>query len=456
MVATNASGSISFDGLATGLKTNEIVDAMVEAHKAPMRQLDKREEVLKAHKAAYEQVAKLATALDETANSMALASTFVTHEARSSNEAVLRVSAGQGARPGLYTLEVKALATGQRSFSAPQATDTGPSTLSAGTIGWSVNGQRFALDIEAEESLSHIADRINELAGHVSVSKLYDGEAYRLQLTATEVGTQNAVVFEQDDTGLKLSDPRLLVQPAQDATFVLDGVTTIKRSDNVINDVLEGLTFVLEEEGGPVRVKVTQNLDAMGEQIKSFVKAYNEIITTVSGHTRYEGKQDSKKIVGDSTLSNFMRSLQQAVSRPVGGTNDAINALSAIGITTGRDGQLTIDEAKMAAVITNNSAQVTKVFGRDFSRNTPGVCSRVHEVVRSFAGQGTGQLHGKNKSIESQTQAIVRRRAQLQIQADKYEEGLRKQFSDLEKNMSILKSQNSFLEAQANNGNRKN
>src|SRR4051812_37711106 len=182
MVATNASGSISFDGLASGLKTNEIIDAMVEAHKTPMRQLDKREEVLQAHKAAYTQVATLTTALDDAAKSMGMASTFITQEARSSNEEVLRVTAGQGARPGLYTIDVKSLATGQRSFSAPQQSDTGPSTLTAGTIAWSVNGERFSLDISEHESLSHIADRINEMPGHISVSKLFDGETYRLQL----------------------------------------------------------------------------------------------------------------------------------------------------------------------------------------------------------------------------------------------------------------------------------
>jgi flagellar hook-associated protein 2 len=384
-----------------------------------------------------------------------MATTFITQEARSSNEEVLRVTAGQGARPGLYTIDVKSLATGQRSFSAPQQSDTGPSTLTAGTIAWSVNGERFSLDISEHESLSHIADRINEMPGHISVSKLFDGETYRLQLNGTEVGAKNALVFEEDDTGLNLSDPLLLVQPAQDATFVLDGATTIKRPDNVINDVLDGLTFVLEDVGPPVRVKVTQNLTAMGDQIKSFVEAYNEVISAVAAYTRFEGKHDPRKLSGDSTLTNLLRSLQQAVSRPVAGSHDAINALSAIGISTAKDGKLVLDEARMTAVITSHSPQVAKLFGHDFSRNTPGITARVSEVVRSYAGQGTGQLSSKNKSIESQTQEIVRRRAQLQVQADKYEENLRKQFTDLEKNMSILKSQNSFLEAQANNGNKK-
>lgn len=455
MVATSASGSISFDGLASGLKTNEIVDAMVEAQKAPVRQLDRREEVLKAHKAAYAEVATLAGALDEAAKNMAVASSFVTYAARSSNEDVLKVSAGAGARAGLYAIDVKQLATGQRSFSATQPSDTEPSDLAAGRISWSVDGEAFGIEVEAHDSLSDIADRINDLAGRISATLLFDGDAYRLQLTGTLVGRKNAVVFDTDTTGLRLDDPDLLVQPAQDATLVLDGVTTIRRSDNVINDVLKGLTFSLEDEGDKVRVKVTQDLDAMAEQIEKFTERYNEVVRAVSGHLRYEGKHDPKKMSGDSTFSNLLRGLQQAVTRPVSGATSAINAFSMIGITTSKEGTLSLDQARLKEVITSSPQAVEKLVGNDRRSGSTGVGQRVSEEIKRYMGTGVGQVHGKNKSIETQMEAIARRKQQMEVHSERYEASLRKQFADLERNMSKLKSQNSFLEGQANNRNNK-
>lgn len=454
MVATSASGSISFDGLASGLKTNEIVDAMVEAQKSPVRQLDRREDVLKAHKAAYAEVSSLAGTLDEAAKSMAVASSFITFAARSSNEDVLKVSAGAGARPGLYTIDVKQLATGQRSFSAAQKSDTEPSDLNAGVLRWSVNGESFAVEVAEHDSLSAIADRINDTTGRLSASMLFDGDAYRLQLTGTQVGRKNAVVFEEDLTGLRLHDPDLLVQPAQDATLVLDGVTTIRRSENVINDVLNGLTFSLEDEGDRVRVKVTQDLDAMAEQIEKFTERYNEVVRAITGHLRYEGKPDPKKMSGDTVLSNLVRGLQQAVTRPIPGNGRALSSFSMMGITTTKEGTLTVDHARLKDVITSSPQGVEKLVGHDRQNGTTGVGQRVSDEIKKFMGTGVGQVHGKNKSIETQIEAIGRRKQQMEVHSERYEASLRKQFADLEKNMSKLKSQNSFLESQANNRNK--
>lgn len=454
MVATNASGSISFDGLASGLKTNEIIDAMVEAQKAPLRQLDKREDVLKAHKAAYAEVAKLSGALDEAAKKMAVASSLVTYAARSSNEDVLKVEAGSGARPGLYTIDVKQLATGQRSFSATQASDTEPSELKAGTLRWTVDKEAFEVEVAEHDSLTTIADRINDLAGKVSATLLFDGDAYRLQLTGTQVGRKNAVVFDEDTTGLHLDDPALLVQPAQDATLLLDGVTTIRRSDNVINDVLKGLTFSLEEEGDKVRVKVTQDLDAMAEQITEFTERYNEVVRAVGGYLRYEGKHDPKKMSGDTMFSNLLRGLQQAVTRPIPGSARKLNAMSMIGIVSIKDGTLSVDHARLKEVITSNPQAVEKLVGQDRQAGTTGVGQRISDEVKKFMGTGVGQVHGKNKSIETQMESIAKRKQQMEVHTERYEESLRKQFADLEKNMSKLKSQNSFLESQANNRSR--
>jgi flagellar hook-associated protein 2 len=454
MVATNGSGSITFDGLASGLKTNEIIDAMVEAQKAPLRQLDRREEVLEAHRAAYEEIASLIGVIDEKAGAMSASTAFIAYTARSSDEDVLRVTAGQGARSGIYAIDVEQLASSQRTLSSPQSSDVGPSSLKAGSLGWRVGESHYTVEVKDGQSLESVANAINEAGGQMFATLLFDGEAHRIQLTGAYVGEINAMMFDEDLCGLDFHDPKNLVQPAQDAVLVLDGVTRVRRSENVINDILTGLTFSLEDPGH-VRVRVTEDAAAMVEQIEAFAEAYNAAVTAISGHTRFEGKHDPKKLSGDSTLSTLTRSLQTAVSRPISNCPGPINALSAIGLSTARDGTLDVDKSKLMKVVTQQAAVVAKVFGRDYSRNTPGIAQRVHDVVRQYATAGSGQLHTKSKTIENQNEAVVRRRAQMQVHADKYEEGLRKKFTDLERNMAKLKSQNSFLQAQSNNGDKK-
>jgi flagellar hook-associated protein 2 len=456
MVASAGSGSISFDGLSSGLNTNEIVESMVEASKSSMRQLEKREEVLSAHKSAYEDVSHLVQELEKQVSSLGTASSFVTRTAKSSNEEILRASAGVGAINGVYQIEVKSLASGQRSFSAPQPSATEPTDLKEGTIAWSVGEDQYQVDISAGATLQDVVNAINGTGGGIQATLLFDGDVHRLQLTGVQVGVKKRIIFAQDDTGLALADPKNIVHQARDAELVLDGITTIHRPDNVINDVLAGMSFVLEDEGPPVRVRVTENTGAMSDQIKEFVKAYNEVITAVGKYTRYEGKHDPKKLAGDSTLANLTQSLQQSITRPVSGSRGPISAITHLGITTNREGKLDVDDAKLNYAVVNQTTYVTKLFGRDIARKTPGISARLHDVTAKFASTGSGQLSAKTKSIDTQKEGMVRRRAQMQVHADKYEETLRKQFTDLEKNMSKLKSQNGFLQGQANNGGNKN
>lgn len=456
MAPTSGSGSVTFDGLASGIKTNEIVDAMVEASKASMRQLDRNEEKAAAHKKAYESLTAHVTDLNETARSMGSAMSFISQQAKSSDESILRVTAGQGAVPGVYTIEVKNLATGQRSFSAPQATADKPALLLPGRVSWTAGEQKHAIDVPALASLQDVADAINDQGGGLSASILNDGRQYRLQLTGTGVGEKNAIKFHPNLTGLQLDDPKNVVQPAQDATFVLDGMTTIRRGDNTINDVLAGLTFVLEDTGPPVRVRVTQDEGAMAEQVHKFVQAYNVVNEAMVRYTRFEGKHDPMKLAGDSTLNALMQSLHQAVSRPVAGATGKITAMSHIGISSARDGGLEIDETRLQASIANDSRSVAKLFGRDVTRNTPGIAQRIDNVAQKYTPAAGGQLRDRVKRLDEQSESNAKRRVQLELQAERYEASLRKQFADLEKNMSKLKGQNSFLEAQANNRNNKN
>ncbi|MBI3090164.1 MAG: flagellar filament capping protein FliD [Candidatus Tectomicrobia bacterium] len=182
-----------------------------------------------------------------------------------------------------------------------------------------------------------------------------------LTLTANNQGggALNFGTFAVTTTG---SDRELVA--GRDATIVLDGLE-MTRSSNSISDVAAGVTLNLKAaaSGTTINVSIGHDSDAMIEDIEAFVDAYNDVFSFINEQNTFdEETQQGGALFGDSTLLGVRRTLTTIIGRTVSGVAGDYNSLSRVGITSDRDGILSINSSTLRSVIESNFNDVLKLF----------------------------------------------------------------------------------------------
>jgi flagellar hook-associated protein 2 len=444
-----SSSSVSFNGLQSGLDSGAIVESAVKVAEQPKRHLERQQAILTAHVKTYGQISAQLKALQSTAQQMTSHTTLEHLAAHSSSPHVVTATAGGGATLGQNKVQVVALAAAQRTYSAPVASAVDGAMLGSGSfVMRTADGRSLVRDVDDTTTLTDISEAINNAGLGAQAVLIYDGQAYRLQVTATASGQAQALTFEDDGLTLGLSDPNNTSQKAQDAQFILDGFSTISRPTNVISDVIPGLTLQLHTVSSDVQTVSTQiDADAIVNQVDQFVSSYNALQTSLAQATHYDGVTDRAKSVGDTTLITLSRTLQQTIGRPIAQLTGDIKALPQVGLASQKDGTLKLDRVKLRQAIDQDPQGVGRLFVFDPTTQTRGVASQIDKLATNYTTVGTGVLTNSIDSMMRQHEALQVQIGKIETNVKKYEATLKDRYTQLEKDMAQIKSQNNYIEA---------
>lgn len=149
---------------------------------------------------------------------------------------------------------------------------------------------------------------------------------------------------------------------AQNAVFEVNGISVSKAS-NTVTDVIQGVTFTLGKESSTATLTVAQDTAGISGSITSFVTAYNELAKTLKNVSAYDAaSKQAATLQGDSTVRTLQSQLRGLLGASVVGTSGALTTLSAIGITTQKDGSLAINQTKLNSVLASNFSDVASLF----------------------------------------------------------------------------------------------
>lgn len=112
---------LSFDGLITGLNTQEIIEALVSIKRAPAERLAARREVESNRLTAIQGLNASVLGIQVAANGLRTADAFRARQAASTNTSIASVVATSDAELGSFTLSVQQLARAQQISSDPVA-----------------------------------------------------------------------------------------------------------------------------------------------------------------------------------------------------------------------------------------------------------------------------------------------------------------------------------------------
>lgn len=441
-------------GLGSGVDINTIVESTVEAEKAPKqaqidRQTAKTETSLSAVgtlTSAVETFEASLTALESSSSS------FEGLGVQSSADDVASATAGAGAVPGSYEVEVISLASSSKVASA--SLEGGASTTfdSGGTLTIDVgDNASYEVQVAPGASLTEIRDAINSqlsATAGISANIITDASGARLVLSSevTGEGTDLYVKGTGDLAALNINvdedgNHDLTQQSgtgagsitlASNASYKIDGLE-LSSSTNTVT-ALSGLSIKLTAEG-TTTLTVAPNTEGLKTSIEAFVSAYNNLITVTDALTRVttsedETSTDAGALVGDALVRSLLGSIRNELVQPSTGSGE-LSVLAQLGVTTNKDGTLSIDDAKLSSALETHYDEVQAFFVGD-----DGLIPRLKSVTEPYTAPG-GLLAGRTESLQKTMTQLSEQQQALDRRIDSLTTSLYTKYN----NMDILVAQ---------------
>ena len=222
---------------------------------------------------------------------------------------------------------------------------------------------------------------------------------------------------------------------ARNAELRVDGIL-VTRPANSIADLLPGvrLDLVRAVPGTVVEIAASRDAAGLGRAIADLADAVNALTSLTATLTR--GGSDGAAagaLAGDGTLRTLQRQL---------GNLTITGGLAALGVTTLRSGQMSVDATKLSAALALDSDAVETLLA---GLTAPGGAL---VAARSVLGTGTG-----SKYVREQ-RAVAGDRAALDIRSSTLRSQLTRQYAAMERAVGGFKATGSFLDQQIKAWNR--
>lgn len=359
-------------GAGSGLDTKAIVDALVEAKRAPQaQQLTQRIETSEATISAYGQVSAALEGVRSAFNNLNDVDDLTALTIRNSSTAVA-VEAGAGAQGGQYALSISRLATSEARSSSAFADAT--AQLNGGTdldltITLGAGGARSETLTGVTDTPAGIVNAINE-AGLGLQARIVDTGAASDPLrivVSGELGEEGAFTLTPSAGGLNFATQD---RAAADARFVLNGLTYL-RPTNDVTDVLPGVTLTLQQTASDQSFSLEETSLVAEAALRDLVDAYNLAQATLANLTDPDGAGESAGVLqGDSVIGLVQRSLRELVTGASNTPSGDFNRLLDFGIQSDRNGQLVIDEGVFGQRVRSEFSALTTLLTADTNRQS--------------------------------------------------------------------------------------
>jgi flagellar hook-associated protein 2 len=452
-------GAISFGGLATGLDTKTLISQLARLARQPIQRLEQNRSLEEKKISTFQEFNGKLLALKAAAKKLLTATDFFARTGVVSDDTKLAASVTSTAQTGNYAITISTLAkAGQETF-VGVADQTAQNLSGTFTVQNAVtNLTSFTISINtAGMSLQQLRDTINGDSnnnGKVTATILDTGSGanrYRLQIKSNTTGTANDFNVTAP-ASLTLDPDANMTFAAGDASFTVDGVS-LTRSTNTISDVIGGVALTLKAQTtSAVTLTVANDTTTIQSNIKAFINAFNDIRSYTDAKSVLDQKnpQNNGPFLGDSTVRGINNHLQKLMTEAVAGLASDYNAFNDLGIITGTDGKLAIDDTKLSTALSANADNVSKIFAG--SGGASGVATRVDSELANLTSPVGGLIDIRVDGFQGRVTALTDRIAVMERRLKSYESTLVRQFTALERLVGALQSQGNALGGLRNSG----
>lgn len=418
-----------------------IVDQLMAIERRPLIQLEADKQGLQAQLSTLGQLKSSLATFQSALSDLKTLDAFEVYQAESSDETAFTVTANSDAAIGFSDIEVIRLAEAHKMGSLAIA-DTDTTTLgrAGDTMTFTVNGNAFTVD-GGGMTLSQLRDAINDAPDNTGVSATIISEnsgSHRLVLSSTETGNANDINLSASRRLRRDLDLADINDPAQlDSEIKVDGLYTITRSSNTIDDAITGLTLnLVGVSDTAAELTVSRDIDSVKESVQTFVDTFNALRTTMK-----DMYGDNSEL--DSTLRSIENRMRGAFNTPPTGLNGDFSYLTEVGVSFLRDGSLSLDGADLESAIASDFSGVAEMFAND----DQGYLFRLDSVIEDFI-KFDGQLDTRKGSLNDRINAADDRIFEMEFRLGLREKTLLDQFNALDTLMGQLQGTSDYLTQQ--------
>lgn len=396
MAVGSTSGSLASPGLGSGLDVNAIVSKLMAVESQPLTALAAREASYQARITAFGTLKGGLSALQAALAGLLDARNMKTASATLADPTLAAVTAGTAAVPGSYSVRITSLAQAHKIASTGlasvnDAVGSGTLTFSFGTFEagvFTANAEAAAKSVTigaGQNTLAGIRDAVNAANIGVSATIVNDGSASgnRIVFSSLATGAAHSLKLNvadgdgthTDTAGLSqlAYDPAAAVGSgrnmeqkiaAQNATLVIDGIA-ISKASNIVTDAIQGVTLNLAKASPDATTTLTVATDSSGiaKSVAGFVKAYNDLATSIGSLTKYDvANKKAAILTGDSAPRIAQSQLRSIMATALDGGGLSLTSLTQVGVSFKADGTLNLDSARLSAAIATDASAVARVF----------------------------------------------------------------------------------------------
>lgn len=510
MVNTN----MRLSGLATGLDTESIVRDLMKVARMPLDKKVRNKQTLQWKRDDYRNMNLNLLALKNKAFDMKLSTPYNAKKVTSANQEIVTATASGEATNGTFNLKVSQLAESATNMTTvaisadPGAKIATSSSLLSQAAKFATPGTFFTDKVATDtftvtvrysasqtkdftftygDSLDTVMKTINN-DKDAGVTLFYDPgtTADRIVATSKATGADAILEITGDFFNTVLGLDNANKQAGQNSIFELNGLQTERSSNNF---TVNGISFNLKGltpgglAGATTSVTIETDVDAIFDNIKSFVDKYNEVIDLLNKEVKeekfrdyqpltaeekdamsegeiekWETKAHSGLLRNDAILSGAASDIRLTMSQIITG-NGEFKALSDIGIDTGTywedaNGKLKINEEDLKAAIAKDPQGVEKLFNNNSTvASEQGLVRRLYDTldkaiknVTSEAGSAAA-LYDQSNLSES-VRRIDKDIIALETRLEQVESRYWRQFTAMERAISSMNQQSSWLSGQ--------
>jgi flagellar hook-associated protein 2 len=441
-------------GAGAGFDTKKIVEALVNAEKAPAEaRLNTKIAESEAQISGLGQAVSVLNVVRDAAQRLNDAKDFKTYAVTNSQTSAFTATTTSQARAGSNNITVSQIAQEQRSLSNAFASETAKFNAGSITLSLTVGStsQTTSSISVADASLSGTVKAINAANLGVTAEIVDTGESanrYRIQLIG-ETGAEKAFSLTSSDNSLNFSS----VQSAADAKLNVNGID-FTRSKNVIDDVLTGVSLSLNSvTTGAASLSINQDNSEAKANIVDFVTIYNEAQKQLKdlGNSSTGGE-----LAGDSIFRSLTRSLRSTVLGTSSSATSSISNLSDMGISVSRTGELTVDDTKLDKAISSNYSDIVTMFTADTdsqatsSTDAAGLAGDLNKLI-SDATNSSSYLVTQQKTLASGVSARQVELTELEERMERVEERYNQQFLAMQQIIDQMNSTRESMESSFEN-----
>lgn len=332
----------------------------------------------------------------------------------------------------------------------------------AGTMTLNVGGLTYDIPYTASTTLDTFKDSINSIAGErVKASTLQVGENdYRLILTSVKTGEDQTISITNGSGNLNNQflpynattnpDGMAEIQAAKDASFKYNGIT-ITRSSNEIDDVIAGVKINLLKDSGSANISVSQDTQAISDEMSNFVQNYNTLTSQLSSMTTTDVNAGKVGIFnGDNTINTITREINRLITS----VNKDGLSLPQFGIDLSETGSMSFNASTFLTKFKENTVTsetffngktTTDIYGNEKVEN--GLFTSLNTLIERYTGYN-GMMTTLTTGSTDELKTLTANKARSQALLDAKYETMTARFVQYDSLITKLNNQFSSLQQQ--------